>query len=209
MILIHHSLSFWENSNNWIEPKSFDTLFTIVLSLYLILTFIPDFVKYFKVSSLVGASKIQKHSYSIIQYLVNQVEEEVNEKKQVLQSTFSNLLSNVDVNIILVEEKLNNLWKKYIYFHLLIVLTCLGYLIFSACFNSQFEIHRIIFTCLLIVILLPFVISLIHAMNIIDSEIKIIEKNMKKLSLLHKAYRNGKTKGACDFISKNEKDYLN
>lgn len=208
MILTHHIIKFWENTHNWVEPQSFDTLFKVVLAIYFIVTFVPDFVKYFSVSSLVRASKVRKYTFTMLEELITDFDTEATNKSLFL-STYSKLLLALDATFIEIEEKLNSVWKKFIITHLTVILISIIYLFFSAFSSHYVLVNKYIISILILFLLLPFFMSLYYAFKAIRPKIKIAKKYSRRIQEVSEAYRIGGTKGVLEQISEFAKEDLN
>ncbi|MBU2929749.1 hypothetical protein [Winogradskyella psychrotolerans] len=173
MISLHHSLNFWNNADNWVQPQNFDTLFKVLLAIYFIITFVPDFVKYFRVSSLMRSAQIRKYSFKMLEELVNSLEKENITKKNLFLSTYTNFLNGMDFSFVQIEEKLFRVWKKYIIFHLIVIITSIGYLFFGAYSDNNILVHRQIVSISLLILLLPFIFSIVSAFKAIKPDVEI------------------------------------
>ena len=100
--------------------------------MYLVITFVPDFVKYLSVSNLVRIAKIQKFTYEMLEELILKFEEEVEGKKNLYLTAYSSFLNGMDLTFVQIEEKLFRVWKKYVLAHLTVILVSIAYLFFSA-----------------------------------------------------------------------------
>ena len=145
----------------------------------------------------------------MFEYLINDDQKASDKEKHVILKVSSTLLSNLEIKFLAIDEKLHELWKKYITLHIIIIISCFLYLSFSAFYNEEYLVFRAPFFSLVVFMLLIFMVALFHALYSIKSEVNLIERNIYKVSNLMRSFHNGGTKMAFDYISKNHKEYFN
>lgn len=202
MINLNHWINFLNNSNNWVPPQNFDSLFQVLLTIYFIITFVPDFVKYFRVNNLIRSAKIRKFSYNMLEELITSLEKESIGKKNLFLSAYTTFLNGMDIGFVEIEEKLFRVWKRYIKLHLVVIITSFLYLFFGAYCQDSILVNRNIVSLSIFLLLLPFIFSLISAFNAIRTNVNTVKEYAIKIQEISKAYQVGKTEEVLKQIEK-------
>lgn len=201
--MLHHISEFWFHSNNWVEPKNFDTLITVIIAIYLIITFVPDFVKYFKVTRYKKIQKDRMFLYKKLNEILPEYGEENKSGKDLFLKVYSDYLTRIDWSLDYIEMSLHNVWKKHIFIHILVLIICFVYLFFSANYNLYYEIHRWKVSISILILLIPFFSAVYCSFKEINKDIKNIEDHIEKIREISKNFSDNGIKGVFEFMTKN------
>lgn len=203
MAILHHASDFWLDSNNWVQPQNFDTLIKVLIAIYLIITFIPDFVKYFSITRYKKLEKDRKFIFNKLSEILPEFGEKNKAKKDLFLNVYSNYLTKIDWSFDQIEANLFKVWKRHIFWHILVLIICISYLFFSANNNSSIEIHRWMLSIFILLLLIPFFSALYYAFVSIKTETKNLENYYVKIREVSKEFSDKGIDGVFEFINKN------